>query len=222
MAGVCTKCGASLPDDGPSFCTSCGAQIEGHQAVPPQPGVPLSAVPPVAAPYPPAAPPKRSGVLKGVLIGVGVVIMLVVVGVGVVAYMGYRAFHKAGNSFSLGSSAQVTDADLGAPVYPGATRIEGAGMRLKAANNLMVSASFTTHDPMSSVLDFYRSNVGGQAIESKNVRGTSFESATVNGSEKDSVVITIAPTPSDSSLTQIVILHTKSSTPSSTPAVPAS
>jgi hypothetical protein len=150
--------------------------------------------------------------LKVVLIVVAAVVVLGVLGVGTVVYVGYRALHAPGNSVSVGPSVQVSDTDLGVVLYPGAAAKQGAGVKLKLGNTVMVSATYTTTSPVSAVEDFYRNQVGGQAIESKSVRGTSFESVTTNGAQKNSLVVTISPS-STGGLTQIVILHTTSVTP---------
>jgi len=210
MAMVCTKCGADIPP-ATTHCPSCGAHVGTPEASPHPASSTAAPVPPPA--YGQPAPPKSSGgVLKVVLIVVAAVVVLGVLGVGAAVYMGYRALHAPGNSVSVGPSAQVSDTDLGVSIYPGAVAKQGMGARLKLGNNVMVSATYTTSDPVSSVEDFYRNQVGGQAIESKTVRGTSFESVTTNGAQKNSLVVTISPS-STSGLTQIVILHTKSVAP---------
>jgi hypothetical protein len=172
----------------------------------------------------PAPPSKKSGgAMKVVLIVIAVVVGLGVLTVGVLGYMGYRALHAAGSSFSVGSSAQVTDADLGVAIYPGAVAKPGGEARVKIGKATIVSASYTTSDPASSVVTFYQGKVGGQAIVNKSVNGTSFESTTVNGGEKDVLVVTVGADPTNSGGTQIVILHTKttSAAPTATPTTPA-
>lgn len=226
MATFCTKCGASLASD-TGFCPSCGTPIGSPVATPPVASVAAPVQPPPPAPvygqvaaYPGVAPKKSGGALKVVLIVVAVVVGLGVLGVGTAAYVAYRALHAAGSSFSVGSSAQVTESDLGVAIYPGAVAKANMQTRVKIGNATIVSGTYTTSDPVSSVVTFYQGKVGGQAIESKNVSGTSFESSTTNGSEKDSLVVTIAPDRTNSSVTQIVILHTSStsSTPTTAPA----
>jgi hypothetical protein len=159
--------------------------------------------------YPVAPPRKSGGALKVVLIVIAVVVGLGVLGVGAAVYVGYRALHAAGSSISVGSSAQVTDADLGVAIYPGAVPKPGGAARVKIGKATIVSAAYTTSDPASSVAAFYQGKVGGQAIVNKSVTGTSFESVSTNGGEKDSLVVTVGPEPANSSVTQIVILHTK-------------
>lgn len=213
MADFCTKCGASLPAS-TVFCSSCGAPVGTPDATPrPEPPTAVATPPPPAAYAQPVAPPKSSGgALKVILIVVAVVVGLGVLGIGAAVYIGYRALHTAGNSVSVGSAAEVNDSDLGVAIYPGASAKEGVGAKVKLGNSVMVTATYTTSDPVNTVEDFYRSKVGGQAIENKSVRGTSFESVTTNGGAKDSLVVTISPDTS-SGQTQIVILHTKSTTP---------
>jgi hypothetical protein len=149
--------------------------------------------------------------LKIVLIVLAVVVGLGVVSVGAAMYIGYRALHASGNSFLVGKSVQLSNSDLGVAIYPGAAAKEGVGAKVKIGSTTMVSATYTTGDPVSSVVSFYQSKIGGQAIVNKNVNGTSFESVTTNGGAKETIVVTIAPTATDGSVTQIVILHTTSS-----------
>lgn len=220
MATFCTKCGASLASDA-GFCTNCGAPI-GTAAAPPPPEV--AAAPPVQAPPPPPAyaqpsaaypvpPPQKSNALKIILIVIAVVVGLGVLGVGILGYVGYRAMHAAGNSISLGGSADVTDADLGVSIYPGAVRSSTGSMRLKAANNLVVSALYTTSDPASQVLTYYQSQLGSKegvnVAVRQNGEATTLTSASVTDTAKDSIVVTVTPQTS-SGQTQIMILHTRS------------
>ncbi|HEY4382556.1 MAG TPA: zinc ribbon domain-containing protein [Acidobacteriaceae bacterium] len=220
MATFCTKCGASLSSDA-GFCTTCGAPIAAAAAAAPPPPEVAAAAPPAAqAPPPvyaqPAAaypPPQKSGsALKIILIVVAVVFGIGVIGVGVFGYIGYRALHAAGNSLSLGGSADVSDADLGVTVYPGSTHSSNGSMRLKAANNLVVSSMYTTPDPPASVLNYYQGQLGSKSGATINVRengeATTLTSASVDGGAKESIVVTITPQASLNQ-TQIMIVHTK-------------
>ena len=219
MAMFCTKCGASLSSIS-GFCPTCGAPIGSPEATSPT-GASTAAPPPAAygqvGAYPAVPPSKSGGALKVVLIVIAVVVGLGVLGVGIMGYIGYRALHAAGSSFSVGSSAQVSDSDLGVAIYPGAVPKPGAAARVKIGKATIVSASYTTSDPVASVVAFYQGKVGGQAIVNKSVTGTSFESVSTNGGEKDNLVVTVGPEPANSSATQIVILHTKT-TSATTPA----
>src|ERR1035437_4597886 len=135
MAGFCKTCNAPVPFSS-GFCPSCGSAFESA----------------AAAPGYAAAPPKKSGsALKIVLIVIAVVVVLGVAGVAILGYVGYRALHTAGSSFSMGKSADVSDADLGVSIYPGAVRSADGGMRMNLANNLVVSAIYTTSDSASDV-----------------------------------------------------------------------
>ena len=195
MAGFCKTCNAPVPS-GSGFCPSCGSAFESV----------------AAAPGYVAAPPKKSGsALKIVLIVIAVVVVLGVAGVAILGYVGYRALHTAGNSFSMGKSAAVSDADLGVSIYPGAVRNADGGMRMNLANNLVVSAIYTTSDSASDVVSYYQGRLGAGATSMEIGRVTSLTLATATGGERDSVTVTV--TPQTSGATQIMIQHTKTQKP---------
>jgi hypothetical protein len=216
MATFCSKCGTSLTSD-TGFCPSCGAPI-GTAAAPSQPEIaaapPVLATPPPptyaqpAAAYPAPPPQKSGGVLKVVLIVIAVVVVLGVLGVGILGYVGYRAMHAAGNAVSMGQSADISDADLGVSVYPGAVRNPNGAVRLKLGTILTVSAQYSTADSASSVLAFYQDKLGTNVTTRQTGESTTLSSATVNDTTKETLVITVTPTTQNG--TQIVIAHTKS------------
>ena len=126
------------------------------------------------------------------------------------AFVAYHALHTAGNSFSIGKSADVYESDLGVAIYPGATHLDAGGMKMKAGNNIVVSSTYTTSDPADSVVAFYHSKLGSIVQESQNGRGTSLVSATVQGGTKDSIVVNVSPgSDATGGVTRIVIVHTK-------------
>jgi hypothetical protein len=195
MAGFCKTCNAPAPA-GSGFCPSCGSAVETA----------------AAAPGYVAAPPKKSGsTLKIVLIVIAVVVVLGVAGVAILGYAGYRALHTAGNSFSMGKGADVSDADLGVSIYPGAVRNADGGMRMNLANNLVVSAMFTTSDSATDVVSYYQGKLGAGATSMQIGRVTSLTLATATGGGRDSVTVTV--TPQTSGATQIMIQHTKTQKP---------
>ena len=210
MSGFCKKCGAPVPFSS-GFCPSCGAEVEAPAAAE---GVPPAVVaPPPVVGYAAVEPKKSSGVLKIVLIVVAVVVVLGVAGVAILGYAGYRALHSAGSSFSMGKNANVSDADLGVSVYPGAVRNASGGMRMNLANNLVVSASYTSNDPASNVISYYQGKLGPSATSMQIGRVTSLTSATVDGGTRESTVVTVTPSPQEGGQTQIMIQHTKTSKP---------
>jgi hypothetical protein len=152
-------------------------------------------------------PQKSGGVLKVVLIVIGVVVVLGVLVVGILGYVGYRAMHAAGNAVSMGQSADISDADLGVSVYPGAVRNPNGAVRLKLGTILTVSAQYSTPDPPSSVLAFYQDKLGANAVTRQIGESTSLSSATMSDTTKETLNITVTPTGQLG--TQIVIAHTK-------------
>jgi hypothetical protein len=206
---VCAKCGAALPSDGPGFCPACGAPV-GAAA----PAVPTAAaVPPVYAAAPlgyAAAPPQSSsgGVLKVVLIVIAVVVGLGILGAAAVGFIGYRALHSAGASFSAGSGAQVSTDDLGVDPYPGATHMDQGSMRAKFGGNEMVTSAFTTKDSPGDVVKFYQDKLGDSAVVNQTARGTTLERGTNSGGNSDSLVVTISPSGQDGQ-TKIIIVHNR-------------
>jgi hypothetical protein len=192
MAGFCKTCNAPVPLNS-GFCPACGSALE------------------TAAATPAAAPPKQSSnTLKIVLIVIAVVVVMGVAGVAILGYVGYRALHTAGNSFSVGKGADVSDADLGVSIYPGAVRSADGGMRMNLANNLVVSAIYTTSDSASEVVSYYQGRLGPGATSMEIGRVTSLTLATATGGGRDSVTVTVTP---QTSATQIMIQHTKTQKP---------
>jgi hypothetical protein len=209
---VCAKCGAALPSDGPGFCPACGAPVG---AAAPAAVPPAAAVPPVYAAAPPAytaAPPQSSsgGVLKVVLIVIAVVVGLGILGTAAVGFIGYRALHSAGASFSAGNGAQVSTDDLGVDAYPGATHMDQGSMRAKFGGNEMVTSAFTTKDSPGDVVKFYQEKLGDSAVVNQTARGTTLERGTQSGGNSDSLVVTISPSAQDGQ-TKIIIVHNHAS-----------
>ncbi len=216
MAAFCTKCGTALPPN-TQFCTACGASV-GAAAIPP-PTAPIAYGQPVTA----AAPPPGSGssAVKIILIVVGVV-----VGLGMLSAIVFmfgvwrvsRAMHvnRAGDSVTLstptgtitaGNTAVVSEADLGVPVYPGAVRREG-GMQVNSGTGSMITAVFSTSDPVGKVVDFYKGKLGDNTSVIQAGRGAVISSGTQNN--KEGLVITVSSDPSSNDgQTKIGIMRTR-------------
>src|SRR5580693_10579268 len=121
----CNSCGASL-DPGTRFCNKCGAAVSSA------PPAGVVAVPSAAAPAPTQG--GGSGVLKVILIVVGVFVILGVLAVSTVAFIGWRVARnmhvkhegehvKIESPFgSMETSKNPEDVarDLGVDIYPGA------------------------------------------------------------------------------------------------------
>jgi hypothetical protein len=199
----------------------------------PQPGyeqVIVPPLPPAAAAYPPApsnmyaqpgygqmVPPKSSNtVLKIVLIVVGVFVIFGVLAAAVIGFGAYKlskAVHRSGNgdvsfstpggTISTGNSASISSADLGLPAYPGAKRSTG-GMRMKTPNGSLITATFTTSDSASQVVDFYKSKMGDDATSMETGSSTMLSSGQ---NSHDKKVVTVSE---HDGVTKIAIVHTTS------------
>jgi hypothetical protein len=193
MAGFCAKCGVPL-ESSTAFCPTCGTPIASQPA----------------PPLPAAAVKKPVGALKIVLIVVAVLFGLGILGVGTIGYMGWRAMHSG--AISVGQGANLSEADLGVSIYPGAVANANGSVKVKVGNILTVTAMYTTSDPASSVLSFYQGKMGSMTT-TQNDRATTLSSVTVDGNMKESIVVTVTPSAQDGGATKIMIAHTKAATP---------
>ena len=210
MAAFCTRCGAALAPS-VQFCTACGAPAGAPAVGPPVYGQPA------VAPVQPA--PANSNVVKIVLIVAGVI-----VGLGLLSAMAFmfgmwrlsHAVHvsRSGDvvlstpngTISTGDASAVSEADLGVPIYPGATRREG-GMQIKSATGSMVTVVFSTPDPVSKVVDFYKEKLGDNTSVIQSGTGAVISAGEQN---KRGVVITIGTDNGSDGGTKIAIMRTKS------------
>lgn len=201
---TCAKCGATLPSEGVSFCSACGGPVvaAAPTAAPP----PVIGIPPAHG-YAMAQPRSGNTVLKVVLIVIAVVVGLGVLGVAGAGFIGYRALHSAGASFSGGSSAQLSTEDLGIDPYPGAAHVDKGSMRASFGGNSVVTSVFTSNDSSADVVKFYEDKLGTAGIVQQNSRGTTLERASQNGGNGDSLLVTVSPD-DQTGQTKIVIVHT--------------
>jgi outer membrane murein-binding lipoprotein Lpp len=190
---------------------------------PPLVAQPAAVYAPVAA-YPAAQSAKSSGgALKIILIIIAVVVGLGLLAGGVVMYGVYKVAHVAttdskgnttiaalGANISAGKDVSVSAADLGVPIYPGAQSGQG-GMHMTLPTMSMVSAVYTTSDPMSSVVAFYKGKLGENESDMETSQGSVMSSGKEGPNGKSGTVITIGPGSGDSSgKTRISIVRTTS------------
>ena len=181
MAGFCAKCGVPL-ESSTSFCPACGAS---------------------------AVAKKKTSTLKIVLIVVAVVFGLGILAVGTIGYLGWRAMHSNGNGMTIGQAANVSEADLGVSVYPGAVRVESGSTRMKILGIETEAASYTTGDPVSSVLSYYQGKLGPHATTTEHEGMTMINLSGIDGNAKESVMVVLKPSVQAAGSTQITITHTK-------------
>jgi zinc-ribbon domain len=227
MASFCTKCGSPLAANA-GFCTSCGTPVSAGVATPQPPPVTAApaGMPPPAAEYGqyPAATKGSGGVVKIVLIVVAVVVGLGVLAAGAFGFMAWRVAHSIvhtdssgnttistpGGSVSAGKNVDISAADLGVPIYPGATRGEG-GMHMSLPTGSVDSAIFVSDDPVSTVVAFYKGKLGANETDVNTDSGSMLSSGKEGADGKSGTMITVSPGSGDKSgKTQISITHTVS------------
>jgi hypothetical protein len=167
-------------------------------------------------PYQNVPPPTTTSgntVLKIVLIVVGVFVLLGVIVAGVIGigvYKVAKSVHKdssgdvsistPGGTITTGQSANVTAADLGVDLYPGATTGEGS-MNMKTPNGSMVTAVYLSPDASDKIVAFYKEKLGDQASIVQTSNGTVLSAGQ---KDRDNVVITIT---TEGNSSKIAIVH---------------
>jgi|SRR5208282_2413128 len=156
----CNSCGVSL-DPGIKFCNKCGAAVSA-------PAGGAVASPVASAPVP--AQGGGSGVLKVILIVVGVFVILGVLAVSTVGFIAWRVARsthvkqegdhvKIDSPFgSVETSKNPEDIarDLGVDVYPGAQPMKNGSATASFAGIKTASAVFKSSDSVDQVSAFYK------------------------------------------------------------------
>jgi hypothetical protein len=165
-------------------------------------------------------PPTTSGntVLKIVLIVVGAFVLLGVMVAGVIGVEVYKmakstdkgngnvSISTPGGTITAGQNANVSAADLGVDLYPGATSSEGS-MNMQTPNGSMVTAVYLSPDPSDKIVAFYKEKLGDQASIVQTSNGTVLSAGE---KDKNNVVITITPEGSSSKIAIVHVTNTKS------------
>jgi hypothetical protein len=165
----------------------------------------------------PVPAPKSGGALKIVLIIIGVILALMILMFGLLAYGCYHIAHSIahtehgktttsilGTTVTSTNSATFTAADLGVDIYPGATPADG-GSKMEVATASIVTAMYTTSDPVEKVEAFYKDKFGSTATD-LNMGGTAIIVHKI--SDKERVTMTVTRD-SQAGNTKITIQHTK-------------
>jgi hypothetical protein len=173
-------------------------------------------IPPNPAYRVPPPPPATSGntVLKIVLIVIGVFVLLGVIGAGVIGFGVYKisktahrnadggvSFSTPGGTITAGNSANISAADLGTALYPGAVSGQGS-MNMKLPTESLVTAVYTSSDSPDKIVSFYKEKLGDQAsiVQSSNNRTV----LTAGDKDKESIMVTVSP---EGNTTKFVIMH---------------
>ena len=205
MASFCGKCGAQLSAD-TKFCGSCGTPTDARSSTPAQAGqVPVGA-------------PKSTGALKVVLIIVGVFVGLGVLSVAALVFGAWRISKNIhvdranggvtittpqGKITTQQAPTQVTEEEVGAPLYPGAETAEGSYKVSGGDGSMGAAYSFKTNDSVQQVVAFYRDKFGPQATVMESPEGAMIAS---KQSERESFVVNVARDAKDGRTT-ILITH---------------
>lgn len=206
MPNYCTQCGAAL-NAGARFCSRCGDPVVEASAAAsaPHPApAQQTAVPP--APGVGKAAPKNTSAVKVILIVLGVFIGLGILAGAAVTFGIWglsRAVHvdSGGKNVSIATpmgnmsmgETQVTEAELGVPIYPGATGEQG-NFRIGTAKGSLGTFAFRTPDDPKKVMEFYRSRLGQTVDVVTTPQGGVITSAP---SAKEDFMITIGRDESD-------------------------
>ena len=110
---------------------------------------------------------------------------------------------------TMGQAAKVSETDLGVSIYPGAVRMESGSLRMKVLGIESEAASYTTGDPISSVLSYYQDKLGPNASTTERNGMTTINLSGIHGNAKESVMVALKPSVQAAGSTQITITHTK-------------
>ena len=181
----CNSCGTTL-DAGTRFCPKCGASVPmaGAVATPPVPAAPTT---PVAHP-----PAQGGGVLKIILIVIGVIFLLGILGIGTLIFVVRRVAHnshiqnKDGNvrvETPFGTVQSTSNPDeavrnLGIDQYPGAKVIKGNSATIGGMHT--VDAEFESNDSPDKVMAFYASKFPNANVSNKDTDGYTIVSTNNN------------------------------------------
>ncbi len=197
MASFCAKCGSAISDNQQS-CPSCGAAAAIQGAAPASTG---------------------SSTLKIILIVVAIIVGLAILGLGALGYIGYRIAKSAhvdpsgritmntpAGTFISTPIDNVSAADLGVDIYPGAQSTRGS-LKMEMPNGSAITGVFLTSDSPDQVLAFYKDKLGSAAHVSSFFGNTTMR-LSVNPQEFIQVRIS-ANSKLDNGKTRIMISHTK-------------
>ena len=159
----CNSCGANVAP-GIKFCNKCGAAVAvpSPGVVAAAPGAPVSTAPTQGG---------GSGVLKVILIVIGIFVILGVLAVSTVAFIGWRVARnlhvrqdrdhvKVETPFGSMETPQSTDdaaRSVGVDVYPGAKAQKNGAATFTLGSIHTASASFESSDSLDQVSAFYKS-----------------------------------------------------------------
>lgn len=198
MANFCTKCGSGLAA-GAQFCTACGTSVGGADA-------PALGSPQPAAAYAQPAAPQSTSALKVILIVLAVFVGMGILAGAAIVFGVWRLSRsvdvdpagKVRISTPLGNmtmgATEVSEAELGVAIYPGARREQGS-LQINTAEGSLGTYVFKTSDSPAQVLEFYRGKLGENAAFVETLEGAMITS---EKSEQEGFMITVGRDQDDS------------------------
>lgn len=193
----CTSCGSNM-DANAHFCPKCGKSVQPAAATPAAAAAPApSSMPPVQAYVPPPSKSGGSGVLKVVLIVIGVFVLIGVMSVAGLMYTAYRvrrSFHvtQDGNNATVdfgggfkasannGGNAAELARKVGVDLYPGASS-GGETSEAQFGNMKTATIKLTTNDSVQQVGDFYKSRYANAMVSTRDANEFTLVSTTNDG-----------------------------------------
>jgi hypothetical protein len=179
----CNSCGASIVP-GTRFCNKCGAAVLTSTLPPVASSPAVGAAPPSPSAAPVATPPPTSGggVLKVILIVVGVIALVGILGIASLVFFVRRVaqhshVRQEGNNVKVETpfgtvettkDPQDAARNLGVDVYPGAQVMKEGSVSMSFGKVHTTALTFGTTDSVDQVCSFYKPKFPNAMVVSSN------------------------------------------------------
>jgi hypothetical protein len=215
----CNSCGASIVP-GTRFCNKCGAAVLTSTLPPVASSPAVGAAPPSPSAAPVATPPPTSGggVLKVILIVVGVIALVGILGIASLVFFVRRVaqhshVRQEGNNVKVETpfgtvettkDPQDAARNLGVDVYPGAQVMKEGSVSMSFGKVHTTALTFGTTDSVDQVCSFYKPKFPNAMVVSSNDN----ECSIVSNDKKNMITINAK---TEGGKTKIVISNVSSS-----------
>jgi hypothetical protein len=215
----CNSCGSSIVP-GTRFCNKCGAAVLTSTLPPVASSPAVGAAPPSPSAAPVATPPPTSGggVLKVILIVVGVIALVGILGIASLVFFVRRVaqhshVRQEGNNVKVETpfgtvetpkDPQDAARNLGVDVYPGAQVMKEGSVSMSFGKVHTTALTFGTTDSVDQVCSFYKPKFPNAMVVSSNDN----ECSIVSNDKKNMITINAK---TEGGKTKIVISNVSSS-----------